>query len=264
MSIPIHCAHTTLADPNTLKPNPVNPNRHSAHQIQLLASIIQDQGWRNPITVSKQSGLVVRGHGRLEAALLLGCEHVPVDEQNYESEAEELADLLADNRLAELAELDEDELRRLIKQIEESDPAFDLELTGFMEDEIRKLFEEDAPELDLEPIPKMECQAFEHHDYLVFMFHDLRDWMLALQLMGVREVDYSITRTTKKIGIGRVLHGKRLLELCKRAGESNSPVAGASLALPAPSNPEPQPGANNDQSPTLPERHPRRAGKRRS
>lgn len=262
MSIPVHCAHTTLIDPNGLKPNPVNPNRHSAHQIQLLASIIQDQGWRNPITVSKRSGLVVRGHGRLEAALLIGCETVPVDEQAYGSEAEELADLLADNRLAELAELDEDDLRRLIKQIEEADPAFDLELTGFMEDEIRKLFEDDDPADDIEPIPRMECQAFEHHDYLVFMFHDLRDWMLVLQLMGVREVDYSITRTTKKIGIGRVLHGKRLLQLCQRAA-ANGTVAGTPAALPAAGDPEPQPGANDDQPQALPQRDAPRAGKRK-
>ena len=45
------------------------------------------------------------------------------------------------------------------------------------------------------------------------MFHDLRDWMLALQGMGVTEVDYSISRTSKRIGIGRVLNGKRLLQL---------------------------------------------------
>ena len=94
MSIPIYCAHTRLIDPNTLKPNPANPNRHSAHQIALLASIIQEQGWRNSITLSKRSGMIVRGHGRLEAALLIGCESVPVDEQDYASEAEELADLL--------------------------------------------------------------------------------------------------------------------------------------------------------------------------
>ena len=50
-------------------------------------------------------------------------------------EAEELADLLADNRLSELAELDEDDLKRVIESIRESDPAFDVELTGFMEDE---------------------------------------------------------------------------------------------------------------------------------
>jgi hypothetical protein len=197
----VHCAHSELVDPRTLKPNPGNPNRHSAHQIQLLAAIIQEQGWRSPITVSKRSGLIVRGHGRLEAALLMGCETVPVDRQDYESEAAELA---------------EDDLKRVVERLRESDPNFDVELTGFMEDEIAKLFETEVAE-DLETIPRMECQPFEHHDYLVFMFHDLRDWMLALQLIGVTEVDYSITRKTKKIGIGRVLHGKRLIELAQKA-----------------------------------------------
>jgi ParB-like chromosome segregation protein Spo0J len=183
MSIPVHCAHTRLADPASLQPNPVNPNRHSAHQIQLLASIIQEQGWRNPVTVSKRSGLIVRGHGRLEAAHLIGCAAIPVDEQDYASEAEELADLLADNRLSELAELDEDGLRRVLRTIGDADPSSDIELTGFMEDEIRKLMDdEENPEQELETIPRMECQAFEHHDYLVFMFHDLRDWMQVLQL----------------------------------------------------------------------------------
>ncbi|MBU3666873.1 MAG: hypothetical protein FGM15_13500, partial [Chthoniobacterales bacterium] len=207
------CAHTSLADPATLKPNPANPNRHSAHQIQILAAIIQEQGWRAPITVSKRSGLIVRGHGRLEAALLMGCDKVPVDEQDYANDAEELADLLADNRLSELAELDEADLKKVIEKLREADPSFDVELTGFMEDEIAKLFAEEDVEDALETIPRMECQAFEHHDYLVFMFHDLRDWMLALQGMGVVEVDYSISRTSKRIGIGRVLNGKRLLQL---------------------------------------------------
>lgn len=209
----ILCAHTSMADPGTLKPNPANPNRHSAHQIQLLAAIIQEQGWRAPITVSKRSGLIVRGHGRLEAALLMGCDRVPVDEQDYANEAEELADLLADNRLSELAELDEGDLKKVIERLREADPSFDVELTGFMEDEIAKLFADAANEDALETIPRMECQAFEHHDYLVFMFHDLRDWMLALQGMGVIEVDYSISRTSQRIGIGRVLNGKRLLNL---------------------------------------------------
>ena len=215
------CAHTSLSDPATLKPNPENPNRHSAHQIQLLAAIIQEQGWRAPITVSKRSGLIVRGHGRLEAALLMGCDNVPVDEQDYANEAEELADLLADNRLSELAELDEADLKKVIEKLRQADPTFDVELTGFMEDEITKLFAEEEDEDALETIPRMECQAFEHHDYLVFMFHDLRDWMLALQGMGVSEVDYSISRTSKRIGIGRVLNGKRLLQLIQQGGKAN-------------------------------------------
>src|SRR6185436_6954507 len=99
----------------------------------------------------------------------------------------------------------------------------------------------EKPEDDFETVPRMEIQAFEHHDYLAFFFHDLRDWMLALQLLGVREVDFSITRKTKKIGLGRVLHGKRLLELARRAvaaggNQSALPdgLAGISTAEPAP------------------------------
>ena len=263
----IHCAHNALVDPATLKPNPANPNRHSAHQIQLLASIIQDQGWRGPITVSKRSGLIVRGHGRLEAALLMGAEKVPVDFQDYGSEAEELADLLADNRLSELAELDEDDLKRVIESIRASDPSFDVELTGFMEDEIARLYDE-VPEDDVETVPRMEIQAFEHHDYLAFFFHDLRDWMLALQLLGVREVDFSITRKTKKIGLGRVLHGKRLLELARRAAAGgNQPalpegLAGTGSVEPAPGHHEPQPPAVDHQPPPVPEGDARRSRKR--
>jgi hypothetical protein len=266
-SVKIHCAHNALVDPATLKPNPANPNRHSAHQIQLLASIIQEQGWRGPITVSKRSGLIVRGHGRLEAALLMGAEKVPVDSQDYASEAEELADLLADNRLSELAELDEDDLKRVIESIRENDPAFDVELTGFMEDEIARLYDE-KPEDDVETVPRMEIQAFEHHDYLVFMFHDLRDWMLALQLLGVREVDFSITRKTKKIGLGRVLHGKRLLELARRAvaGGNQSALseglAGTGSDEPAPGNHVAQPSAIDQQSPAVPNSDARRPRKR--
>ena len=52
----------------------------------------------------------------------MSAEKVPVDYQDYASEAEELADLLADNRLSELAELDEDDLKRVIESIRASDP----------------------------------------------------------------------------------------------------------------------------------------------
>ena len=262
-NVKIHCAHNALVDPATLKPNPKNPNRHSAHQIQLLASIIQEQGWRGPITVSKRSGLIVRGHGRLEAALLMSATVVPVDYQDYGSEAEELADLLADNRLAELAELDEDELKRLLESIRESDPSFDIELTGFMQDEIDRLYKEEAVD-DVETVPRMEIQAFEHHDYLVFMFHDLRDWMLALQLLGVREVDFSITRKTKKIGLGRVLHGKRILELARRVAGNQSPqpdgLAGTLPADPAPGHHVAQSPAGDLEPQAVPDGDPRGAG----
>lgn len=118
--IKVYCAHTEMVDSATLIPNPRNPNTHPKKQIELLAKIIQSQGWRAPVTVSNRSGFVVRGHGRLLAALLLGS-MVPIDRQDYESEADEWADLIADNRIAELSEIDDTLLAELLAEIGSSE-----------------------------------------------------------------------------------------------------------------------------------------------
>lgn len=105
--VPVFCAHDAIVAIEKLIPNPKNPNTHPDAQIQALGRIIRQTGWRAPITVSKRSGFIVKGHGRLAAAKLEGLTEVPVDYQNYTNEAEEYADLVADNRIAELAEPDE-------------------------------------------------------------------------------------------------------------------------------------------------------------
>ena len=125
----VFCSHTEMRDPASLVEHPRNYNTHPAEQIRLLAKIIKHQGWRNPITVSKRSGYVVKGHGRLAAALQLGCSEVPVDVQEYKDEASEYADMIADNRIAELAEADQDALKGLL--LDDDFNGFDIELTGF-------------------------------------------------------------------------------------------------------------------------------------
>ncbi len=135
--IKVHCSHTELRDPTSLVEHPRNYNTHPAEQIRLLAKIIKHQGWRNPITVSKRSGFVVKGHGRLAAAMLLKTEKVPVDVQDYKDEASEVADMIADNRIAELAEADTDALKGLL--LDDVFDNFDLDLTGFDAEEINSL-----------------------------------------------------------------------------------------------------------------------------
>lgn len=135
--IPVYCAYVDMRDPETLVPNPRNPNQHSDKQIALLAKIIQTQGWRAPITISKRSGFVVRGHGRLLAALSLGLTEVPVDVQEYESEAAEYADLIADNRIAELSNIDNDLLGQLL-----ADTGDFADVTGYSDSDIDRLIGE--------------------------------------------------------------------------------------------------------------------------
>ena len=135
--VPVYCAHDEIVDVATLVPNPKNPNTHPDSQIQLLGRIIRQTGWRQPITVSKRSGFIVKGHGRLSAALLEGVKEVPVDFQNYASEAEEYADLVADNRIAELAEIDNKMLADIFADIDTGE--IPMELTGFTEKEVESL-----------------------------------------------------------------------------------------------------------------------------
>jgi len=127
--IPVWCSHSKLEDIANLVPNPRNPNKHPDNQIALLAKIIRHQGWRNPIVVSDRSGFIVKGHARFQAARVLQVEQVPVDVQHYENEAMEYADLIADNRIAELAEPDMTEIKDLLQELDTG--AFDMDITGF-------------------------------------------------------------------------------------------------------------------------------------
>ena len=135
--VPVFCAHDAIVAIEKLIPNPKNPNTHPDAQIQALGRIIRQTGWRAPITVSKCSGFIVKGHGRLAAAKLEGLTEVPVDYQNYTNEAEEYADLVADNRIAELAEIDNKLLADIFADIDTGE--IPIELTGYTDKEVESL-----------------------------------------------------------------------------------------------------------------------------
>lgn len=147
--VPVFCAYDELVPIDRLVPNPKNPNKHPAKQIKKLEGIIRSTGWRNNITVSLRSGMIVKGHGRYLAAQKLGASCVPVEYQDYTSEAEEYADMEADNRLAELSQTDKKALAGLLTLIQEDVP---LELAGF---DAIPLVDDDPIDLD-EPAPETE------------------------------------------------------------------------------------------------------------
>ncbi len=144
-SVQVHCKYDKMVDLSELKPNPDNPNRHPDEQIDLLAKIIVKNGWRERITVSNQSGLIVKGHGRFMAAARAGLSKAPVEYQDYESAALEAADLTADNKIAEFSYVDREAARALMEQFKESKdfslgPDSDFFEFGFTVDEVSELF----------------------------------------------------------------------------------------------------------------------------
>lgn len=87
--------------------------------------------------MSKRSGFVVTGHGRLEAAQSMQASVVPVEYQEYASEAEEYADLMADNRLAELSEMNTSALADMLQQMDTGE--IPLEMSGYTEEDLEDL-----------------------------------------------------------------------------------------------------------------------------
>ena len=151
--VSIFCAFDEIIECSKLKENPRNPNTHPTYQIELLGEIIKKTGWRSPITVSNLSGFIVKGHGRLQAAKLAGLENVPVEYQNFKDEEEELSALLADNKIAELAEIDIEKLTNIFNDFEFED----LSLTGYSQEEFDELvdvFEETELLGDPDEVPE--------------------------------------------------------------------------------------------------------------
>lgn len=128
-TLKINCAYDQLMPiaEAEKKINPKNPNTHPEVQVDLLAKIISYQGCRSPIVVSTRSGLIIKGHARLEALKRLGWTQVPVDWQDYENEEQEVADMVADNELQRMSQLDINVLENLTLSALNFD-TFDLEL----------------------------------------------------------------------------------------------------------------------------------------
>lgn len=153
----IHCAYDKIVNLSELKPNPGNPNSHPENQLLALGKIIAEQGWRQNIKVSNRSGFIVSGHGRYEACRRRGFTKAPVDFQDYDSDESEWADLLADNRIAELAEIEDEKLAAILQDLKHANDLaadadkFDLTLSGFSSDQIDDIIESlsfDDPEVE--------------------------------------------------------------------------------------------------------------------
>jgi DNA modification methylase len=123
----VKCLFDELLPIGDVKPHPKNRNDHPKDQIERLAKILDYQGWRYPVKISNQTGFVTSGHGRIEAARLNGWTEVPVNYQDYEDEAQEYADVIADNAIASWAELN---LKGINLDIPALGPELDINLLG--------------------------------------------------------------------------------------------------------------------------------------
>jgi ParB-like chromosome segregation protein Spo0J len=116
-----------LRDVDSLKSFPKNPRRHPEPQIAALMKNIR-RCWTIPILID-ETGTILAGHLRLEAAKRLSMTKVPTIMIAGLTESEKRAIVIADNRLPEQAIWDFDLLRGHFEELIDLD--FDVELTGF-------------------------------------------------------------------------------------------------------------------------------------
>jgi DNA modification methylase len=139
-----------------------NSRTHSEAQIAQIAASIREFGFTNPILIDQDGGIIA-GHGRVLAARKLALDVVPTIMLAGLTDTQRKAYVIADNKLALNAGWDDELLALELSELGEL--GFDLELTGFTQEEIdaltpeqipEGLTEEDAvPDVPIDPITKL-------------------------------------------------------------------------------------------------------------
>ncbi|MDT2614363.1 DNA modification methylase [Enterococcus dongliensis] len=134
----------------------VNNPRQNDDAVDAVASSIKNFGFKVPIVVDGQNE-IVNGHTRLKAAKKLGLDEVPVIVADDLTPEQVKAFRLADNKVGELAEWDDDLLAIELEGLADLD--FDMEQFGFEEldfDEENEIVEDEFDEeLPEEPKAKL-------------------------------------------------------------------------------------------------------------
>lgn len=154
----IHCKYDELVDVKDLNPHPKNRNNHPQDQIERLAKIIEYQGVRAPIVVSRLSHCIVKGHGTLLAIKKNKAKQAPVVYQDFDNEEQEYAFVQSDNAIASWAELD---LSGINADLGDIGPDFDIDLLGIknfhleVADKLEPGCDEDEVPERVDPITKL-------------------------------------------------------------------------------------------------------------
>jgi DNA modification methylase len=209
----------------SLRPHPGNARTHSKKQIRQIANSIQRFGFTNPVLIGEE-GEIIAGHGRVEAAKLLGLDCVPTVRLAHLNAAQRRAYVLTDNKLALNAGWDRQLLAIELQGLIEID--FDVELTGFSLAEVDLVLEEareGSPNGPTEaedevpfPIDDPKSAVTRAGDVWCLGRHrlicgDARDQAVFARLMGDERADllftdppYNLPIDGHVTGLGRIRH----------------------------------------------------------
>lgn len=198
----VQIEYRNIEDINPYEKNP----RKNEDAVRDVAESIRNFGFKNPIIVDKE-GIIIAGHTRLKAAKKLGMTEVPVILADDLTEEQAKAFRVADNKVAEGALWDEDLLKDELAELEDM-------FTGFSDDELAELFEEEEIIEEEEPEIEFTEELGEENNYVVLFFDNSVDWLQAQSLLGLKTVKALDSKPGySKQGVGRVMNGTDFLNL---------------------------------------------------
>ncbi len=182
---------------DTLKKYFHNARTHSNHQIRQIAESIKTFGFTNPVLVDHKN-TIIAGHGRVEAARLLGMDRVPTIQLESLTENQVRAYLIADNRLAEKAGWEKSILAIELQHLITVENDFDVTITGFEIPEVDLILSEAAAEPDPDDIVEIG-----QTDQTVTQFGDL--WLLGKHRVlcgsSLEEESYRTLMVTRRANV---------------------------------------------------------------
>ena len=122
-------------NPIELIPYANNAKIHTSEQIDLIAWQIYKFGFDQPIVINHHN-VILKGHGRREAAIKLGMKEVPCVVREDLDEMEQIASRIGDNKSA-ISETDKDKLKFELGTLQRNGE--EVKDSGFTQEEVAEL-----------------------------------------------------------------------------------------------------------------------------
>jgi ParB-like chromosome segregation protein Spo0J len=186
-----------------LKPAEYNPRKIGTRERMELTKSLKNFDMVVPIVVNinpKRKNVIIGGHQRVMVAKDLGYKEMPCVEVDLSLDKEKELNLRLNKNGGEF---DPDLLSLLDKDL--------LRQVGFLDKEINKAFADSGTIAQEE---EFTSEVLEENNYIVFIFNNSIDWLTISDKLDLKSVNALDSKEDyRRKGIGRVVDGKKLLEL---------------------------------------------------
>lgn len=197
-----------------------NNPRQNDQAVEYVANSIKEFGFKVPCVIDRDN-VVVAGHTRLKACKRLGIKEVPCIVADDLTEDQIKAFRIADNKVSEYAEWDNDKLSMELGDIDLDMSEFGVFDMGEDEDPVDLEDKEEKPEIEFTEV------LGEDHNYIVLYFDNDVDWLQAESLFDIKpkknlstRADGKISENMQRVSTGRVLNGAEAMERLRKHYEN--------------------------------------------